>query len=86
MGLAKPFNSDIFGSTFVFEEPRPRPLIMETVLLRLTRGVGWGYLLPRMPDDMAFTFRRLSVREAAWVAIFDAPRICGYGGRLRVLV
>ena len=69
MGFPTPFNSDLSGSTFVFEEPRFRTLLLGKVLMRLTRNVGMDILPPRMPGARALAFRRLSARDSACIAI-----------------
>ena len=69
MGISTPGNSGLFGTTFVFEEPCFRSLLLSTVLMRLARNVDRGFLLPRMPGASALTFRRLSARDSACVAM-----------------
>lgn len=43
--------------------------MLEKVLLRLARNMGWALLLRMMPVSMALTFRRLSIRGSARIAI-----------------
>ena len=69
LGTSTPFHSDIFGTTYVFEEPWPHSLLVATVVLRFTHNVDWNSLLPRMPGARASTFRRLSARDSARIAI-----------------
>ena len=69
LGISTPFHDDIFGVNFVSEEPFLRSLFLATVLLRLPRNAEWDFLLPRLPDARALTFRRLTHRDSACLAM-----------------
>ena len=80
LGIPTPFHDDIFGVNFVSEEPCFRSLLLETVLLRLPRNAEWNFLLQRLPDARALTFRRLTHRDSACLAMLANHTFAGMVG------
>ena len=69
LGIPTPLGPDIFGATFLFEEPFSRALFLGKVPQRPPRNAGWNFLLPRMPGARALNSRSLPVRDSARIAI-----------------
>ena len=85
LGIPTPPHGEIPGVNVASGDPCWRPLLLATANLRLPSNADWNYLLPRLSDARALTFRRLTRRDSACLANADEPHFRWYGRRNSVL-